>query len=199
MATILKFSPPTKDVLSQYVAAAKAHEYIDLAGSEDGYILIVDQDEQFVCGVTIFRPRGLYVLFEDAVSRPGLHPRVAYSAGELMIQAIITYCNIHNKVPVCPVTSKSLAQLMSRYGFYAVPSFVMRKQRGSNPADVVEPKGQSTGWVPPRDRPKESPSSRGVGEGRAEDNGPLGETTIPPSELNVNPAVRAKRKARRRV
>lgn len=126
---ILRLCPPTKEMMDQYLEAARLRDYIELQGTPDGYIIVGDQDGRLVAAVSIFPSGGRYVLFEDAVSMPGWHPKVAYRAGEIIIEEILAYCAVRDKIPVCPVTAKSIARVMEkRFGFEAIPSVVLRKK-----------------------------------------------------------------------
>lgn len=149
---ILKLSPPTGHVLAQYAKAAKDRDYIELQGSPDGYIMVVDQDDNLVAGVSIFASGGRYILFEDAVSKPGWHPKVVYRAGEIITEQILCYCNLRDKIPVCPVTAPGVAKMMvKRFGFEAIPALVLRKQPEAIPMESVT-------LTPSRPKPEPKPA-----------------------------------------
>lgn len=137
-STILHICPATEFYLKQYAEVAKSLDYeIDVA--PDGYILIADQDENFIAGVGVHDTNGRFILFEDAVARPGLKRDVLLAATDLMIAEIVSQSLRLNKNPVCLVLSVGIKNALKRFGFESEPTWVCRRPSGEPiPREVVE-------------------------------------------------------------
>lgn len=140
MAQVLQIAAPTDELMQQYLRAAEHHGYSELQGSPDGYIMISDEQDRFVLGCTVYETHGAYILFEDAVSAPGVSLNVVRRAADLMVAQAIGLCNVRGKHAICCVTSPGLKSLLERRGFRHTPGFILRRDPVSQPVDVVEPK-----------------------------------------------------------
>lgn len=82
-------------------------------------------DQTLIAGVLLYPTAGEYVFAESMTTNPMAPLKVRHRAVYEVIDGVVRYCAIRGKYPMLHIRHRSIAKMLTRYGFVAQPTVVM--------------------------------------------------------------------------